>query len=83
MQVGKHKHSTHGSGDVAAAARTHAARAGVVIVPKLHRQLDDHPHADGDEAQRADLGHDLGQVGLLRAGRQAGGKQEKQGGRRG
>jgi hypothetical protein len=43
--------------------RTFAQLAGVAVVAELHRQLDDAPDADGDEAHAADTRHDLLQVG--------------------
>ena len=43
--------------------RTFAQLAGVAVVAELHRQLDDAPDADGDEAHAADARHDLLQVG--------------------
>ena len=42
---------------------TLAELAGVTVVAKLHRHLDDTPDADGDEAHATDLRHDLLQVG--------------------
>jgi hypothetical protein len=42
-------------------------------VAELHRQLDDAPDADGDEAHAADARHDLLQVGhVVRALQRAG-----------
>lgn len=38
---------------------TDASLAVVAIVPKLNGELDDDPHADGDEADRSDPRHDL------------------------
>jgi hypothetical protein len=55
-----------------ACVRTLAALAGVMVVPKLDGQLNDHPHADGDEAAGTDAGHDLLQVGNLQAARTPG-----------
>ena len=42
---------------------TLADAAAVVIVPELHRQCDDDPDDDGDEAHRADAVHDDLEVG--------------------
>mmetsp|Transcript_6324 Transcript_6324/g.19569 ORF Transcript_6324/g.19569 Transcript_6324/m.19569 type:complete len:426 (+) Transcript_6324:2041-3318(+) len=39
--------------------------ARMVVVAKLHRELNDDPDADRDEADAANLGHDLLQVGLV------------------
>ena len=53
--------------------RTFAQLAGVAVVAELHRQLDDAPDADGDEAHAADARHDLLQVGhIVRALQRAG-----------
>lgn len=43
--------------------RTYAHFAVVLVVAKLHGELDDTPNADGDQAGASDAGHDFLQIG--------------------
>ena len=45
-------------------APTFPAMAGMLVVPKLHTELDDAPQADSGQAQGSYAGHDLLQIGL-------------------
>ena len=43
---------------------TNSSHAAVVVLAKLHSQLDDDPDANGDEAGGSDVGHDLRRLGV-------------------
>ena len=49
------------------------------VVPKLHGNLNDDPHPDGEQACAANLGHDLLQVGYIVGGTNQGRSPPKEG----